>query len=69
MSAIESYSKEIKENPYNYPIIYKWNRKVFNKYKYQIFEEIDNNLKSYNFDFYFDFVNVNDVVAGRKIIF
>ncbi len=50
---LESLFKEIypqiKENPNNWPIIKKWNRIIYNKYKFDLFnaleEEIELQLK------------------------
>lgn len=70
MSAIESCKNELKDNPFNYPIIHKWNKRVVYKYRFQLFDEIESiiekNFKPYDFS---DFVTVDEVVAGRKIIF
>lgn len=31
-----------KSNPYNYPIVDKWNKREYNKHKYEIFEIMEN---------------------------
>ena len=38
---IKHLAYKIKPNPYNWPIIDKWNRKEYNKIKYEVFDVIE----------------------------
>ena len=40
-SALTECANRIKQNPNNYPIVKKYNKKVFEKYKFDIFYELE----------------------------
>lgn len=40
-SGISPFAEKVKSNPNNFPIINKWNRRLFNKYRYDIFNDIE----------------------------
>ena len=42
MNVLEKTKSELKENPNNFIIIKKWNRKIFQKYQFDIFNYIEN---------------------------
>ena len=46
---LESLFKEIypqiKQNPNNWPIIKKWNRKIYNKYKFDLFNALEEEME------------------------
>jgi len=66
MNILEKVKSELKENPNNFIIIKKWNRKIFQKYKFDIFNYIENTIEK-RFkdkkaeDFTKNFVNIKDL--------
>lgn len=66
MNVLEKVKSELKENPNNFIIIKKWNRKIFQKYKFDIFNYIENTIekkfKDKNIeDFTKDFVDIKNL--------
>lgn len=60
MNILEKVKSELKENPNNFIIIEKWNRKVFQKYKFDIFNYVESTIEK-NFEginFIKDFTNI-----------
>jgi len=66
MNILEKVKSELKENPNNFIIIKKWNRRIFQKYKFDIFNYIENTIEK-RFkdkkaeDFTKNFVNIKDL--------
>ncbi len=66
MNILEKVKSELKENPNNFIIIKKWNKRIFQKYKFDIFNYIENTIEK-RFkdrkaeDFTKNFVNIKDL--------
>lgn len=70
MNIIDEYKSKIKENPNNYIIVKKYNNKVFNKYKKDLFEWFENEFEkniSLLIDKYTEnFATVTDIEFGDR---
>lgn len=66
MNILEKVKSELKENPNNFIIIKKWNKRIFQKYKFDIFNYIENTIEKRfkdkkTEDFTKNLVNIKDL--------
>ena len=66
-SLLKEISLQIKQNPNNFIIVKKWNKKIFDKYKYKLYFALEEEIELHfpqtsSFDNYIDVMRyINDI--------
>jgi hypothetical protein len=61
--ALTKCTEHIKPNPNNFVIIKKWNNRVYNLYRHEIFKELEELIE---LDFYLNGINLNGIIEEKQ---
>ena len=68
MNVLEKIKSELKENPNNFIIVNKWNKRIYKKYEFELFnyseDLIEKEIQKRTENFFTDFVDVKDAATG-----